>query len=123
MSSPLERLAGPGQPLAIEPPDVTEFESLKRSGLTRLRDAENPANSLDGRFDLGDVVALVDGRPTIVAKVAAADAAVRDYIAAEIRALLDNPDFIEALPGFLLPDAGSQAQRSILEARLRAPCG
>ena len=52
MSSPLERLAGPGQPLAIEPPDATEFESLKRSGLTRLRDAENAANSLDGRFDL-----------------------------------------------------------------------
>ena len=52
MSSPLERLAGPGQPLAIEPPDTAEFESLKRSGLTRLRDAENPANSLDGRFDL-----------------------------------------------------------------------
>jgi len=30
---------------------------------------------------------------------------------------------IEALPGFLLPDAGSQARRSIQEARLRALCG
>jgi hypothetical protein len=45
------------------------------------------------------------------------------YIAAEVRALPDNPDFIEALPGFLLPDAGSQARRSILEARLRALSG
>jgi hypothetical protein len=35
MTSPLERLAGPGQPLAAEPPDAKEFESLKRSGLAR----------------------------------------------------------------------------------------
>jgi hypothetical protein len=52
MNSPLERLAGPGQPLTAEPPDAAEFEGLKRSGLSRLRDAENPAISLDGRFDL-----------------------------------------------------------------------
>lgn len=52
MTLPLERLAGPGQPLAVEPPDAKEFESLKRSGLTRLHDAENTANSLDSRFDL-----------------------------------------------------------------------
>jgi hypothetical protein len=52
MNSPLERLAGPGQPLVAEPPDAAEFEGLKRSGLSRLRDAENAAISLDGRFDL-----------------------------------------------------------------------
>jgi len=69
------------------------------------------------------VVALVDGRATITAEIGAADPDVRAYIAAEVRALLDNPDFIEALPGFLSPDAGSQARRSILEARLRALCG
>jgi hypothetical protein len=40
-----------------------------------------------------------------------------------IRARLDNPDFIEALPGFLLPDAGSQARRHLLEARLRELSG
>jgi hypothetical protein len=45
------------------------------------------------------------------------------YIASKVRALPDDPAFIEALPGFLLPDAGSQARRSILEARLRALCG
>jgi hypothetical protein len=44
-------------------------------------------------------------------------------IASEVRALLDDPAFIEALPGFLLPDACSQARRSILEARLRALSG
>src|SRR3990172_3228441 len=51
-TSPLERLAGPGNVLAKEPPDVQEFTGLVRSGLARLKDAENEANSLDSRFDL-----------------------------------------------------------------------
>jgi hypothetical protein len=50
--SPLERLAGPGNLLAKEPPDAKEFAGLVRSGLARLKDAENEANSLDSRFDL-----------------------------------------------------------------------
>jgi hypothetical protein len=65
----------------------------------------------------------VDGRATITAEIGAADPDVCPYIAAEVRALLDNPDFIEALPGFLLPDAGSQARRGFLEERLRALSG
>jgi hypothetical protein len=50
--SPLERLAGPGNVLAKEPPDAKEFAGLVRTGLARLKDAENESNSLEGRFDL-----------------------------------------------------------------------
>jgi hypothetical protein len=50
--SPLERLAGPGKVLAKEPADAEEFAGLVRSGLSRLKDAENETISLDGRFDL-----------------------------------------------------------------------
>jgi hypothetical protein len=50
--SPLERLAGPGNVLSKEPPDAREFAGLVRSGLARLKDAENTSNSLDSRFDL-----------------------------------------------------------------------
>jgi len=50
MASPLENLSGPGRGLAAEPPDAKEFAGLKRSGLVRLKDAENPANSLESRF-------------------------------------------------------------------------
>lgn len=52
MASPLENLSGPGQALRKEPPGANEFAGLKRSGLTRLADAERPANSVEGRFDL-----------------------------------------------------------------------
>jgi hypothetical protein len=52
MTSPLDGLAGPGRPLSIEPPDAKEFDRLKHSGQTRLKDALNKANSLEGRFDL-----------------------------------------------------------------------
>ncbi len=52
MSSPLERLAGPGGPLQVEPPDKREIDGLKRSALARLRDARKEVNSLESRFDL-----------------------------------------------------------------------
>ena len=52
MTSPLERLAGPGKALVAEPPDRKEFAGLKRSALPRLEDAGNAANSLESRFDL-----------------------------------------------------------------------
>lgn len=53
MSSPLDRLAGPTGVLVPEAADPKEFAGLVRSGLARLTDAENEANSLDSRFDLG----------------------------------------------------------------------
>jgi hypothetical protein len=69
--------------------------------------------------DLEDVVTLVDGRPELVAEIAAAEPVVCDYIASEFQALLNRQDFVDALPGFLLPDAGSQARRSQVLSRLR----
>ncbi len=52
MTSPLERLAGPGGPLAPEPADKQEFDGLKKSGLARLKDAGNADLALESRFDL-----------------------------------------------------------------------
>jgi hypothetical protein len=73
--------------------------------------------------DIEDIVTVVDGRQEIVDEIAAAAADVRAYVASEVRSLLDNADFVEALSGFLLPDAASQARRPLLEQRLRALCG
>ena len=48
--SALENLVGRG--LKVEPPDAGELAALMKSGEARLRDAENPALSLESRFDL-----------------------------------------------------------------------
>lgn len=52
MALALELLSGPGKPLKKEPPDAKELAGLRRSGLARMADAANSANSLEGRFDL-----------------------------------------------------------------------
>src|SRR5437762_5245827 len=52
MTSSLENLSGPGQPLRAEAPDANELAGLKRSGLRRLADAQKTINSLESRFDL-----------------------------------------------------------------------
>ena len=76
-----------------------------------------------GSHDLEDLIAVVDGRKELVDELAGAAADVRDFIAAEIRLLLDSRVFQDALPGFLLPDATSQARLPPLLKRLRALAG
>lgn len=78
------------------------------------------ADDVLSSHDLEDIVTVVDGRPEIVNDVVSADERVRAYISADIQSLLDNPDFVEALAGFLLPDAANQARRPILQERLQA---
>lgn len=50
MTSQLDALVGVS--LAAEPPDAKEFTGLRDSALSRLKDADNAANSLPSRFDL-----------------------------------------------------------------------
>ena len=69
--------------------------------------------------DLEDIVTVIDGRSELVAEVAAADAEVRQYLSTELLALLRNRDFVEALPGHLLPDAASQQRIGIVTNRMR----
>jgi len=75
-------------------------------------------NDYRGSHDLEDVVAVVDGRPELPDDVAAAPADVRTYIASEIQQLLGTRAFVDALPGFLLPDSASQARRPLVLQRL-----
>ena len=73
--------------------------------------------------DVEDIMVVVDGRPEIVGEITESQPEVRMYIAFEIQALLEDEDFMEGLPSFLLPDAASQARRPLLEQRLRAIAG
>ena len=66
-------------------------------------------NDYFASHDLEDVIAVVDGRPSLPDEVRCAPPELQTYIAAKIGNLLRESDFIDALPGYLLPDPASQA--------------
>jgi hypothetical protein len=71
-----------------------------------------------GSRDLEDLISVVDGRASLVTEVQAGAAELRAYLGAEIKGLLATPGFLDALPGYLLPDAASQSRISIVLRRL-----
>ena len=71
-----------------------------------------------GSRDLEDLISVVDGRAALVAEVGAGAAGLRAYLRAGIEGLLAAPGFLDALPGYLLPDAASQSRIGIVLRRL-----
>lgn len=69
--------------------------------------------------DLEDIVAVIDGRTEIVQDVSESAEDLQAYLGTEFSALLVNQVFLEALSGYLLPDAVSQQRVSIVVERLR----
>jgi len=69
-------------------------------------------------YDLEDLITLVDGRPELLSELRSASADVRSYIAGAIGQMLATDEFMDALPGYLLPDAASQGRISIVLERL-----
>ena len=76
-------------------------------------------NDYQSSHDLEDLMAVVDGRVKLVEEIHTAETEVRTYIAAEVRKLLATSEFLNALPGYLLPEQASQARVSILLGRLK----
>jgi len=70
--------------------------------------------------DFEDFITVVDGRTSPLDEVAAASAALRRFIGEAVGALLAEPRFLDALPGYLLPDAANQARIAQLVEKLRA---
>ena len=70
--------------------------------------------------DLEDMIAVVDGRKELVDEMLEAPQDVRDYIREDLAKLLGTQDFVDALPGFLLPDEANQARSVVLRERLKA---
>ena len=69
--------------------------------------------------DLEDIITVIDGRPEIVIEVEHSDADLRQYLKREFSTLVDDRDFLDALPGHLLPDRASQQRLPIVIDRLR----
>ncbi len=71
-----------------------------------------------GSHDLEDLVTVVDGREALLTEVQRAAKELRAYIETEISRLLAASGFLDALPGYLLPDAASQSRIGIVLKRL-----
>lgn len=71
-----------------------------------------------GSHDLEDIVNVVDGRPELVAEIALAAPELRQYLAAQCRALLAMPGFMNALPGMVFPDESLAERVKLLALRL-----
>ena len=54
--------------------------------------------------DLEDFIAVIDGRSTILAEIAASQANLRQYLADAARSLLNESRFLDVLPGFVLDE-------------------
>jgi predicted nucleotidyltransferase len=73
--------------------------------------------------DMEDIVAVLDGRPEIVDDVLNCDHKLKVHIQSRLSTLVKNDRFIEALPGHMPGDAGSQARVPIIVQRLKAIAG
>jgi hypothetical protein len=60
--------------------------------------------------DIEDIITIVDGRPEIVSEIMTSPDDLKDYLSVSFRALLANGEFLDAIPGHLLPDRASQAR-------------
>ena len=69
--------------------------------------------------DLEDLITIVDGRPELTEELRSASDDVRLYIAEAVGQMLETTDFIDALPGYLLPDDASQSRITIVLERLK----
>src|SRR5262249_50478798 len=65
-------------------------------------------NDYFASHDLEDVIAVIDGRPSLLDEIRQGPEELTAYIAGETRRLMSNREFVDALPGYLLPDPASQ---------------
>lgn len=68
--------------------------------------------------DLGDALAVIDGREELIAEFEDADAEMARFVGETVAGLLASPRFASDLPGHLPGDEASQARLPQLEAKL-----
>jgi hypothetical protein len=70
-----------------------------------------------------DIITVIDGRPELIEEVGGSEPELCAFLGTEVTVLLGNRNFIDALPGHLLPDAASQQRRQIVLQRMRQISG
>ena len=69
--------------------------------------------------DLEDVICVIDGRPELEQEIADSAQQMRSYIGGCLGTFLADPNFVDALPGHLPGDTGSQARLPMLMEKLQ----
>lgn len=73
--------------------------------------------------DLEDIISVIDGRPEIIKEAKESDQELRNYLSEEFHELINDPGFVEALPGKLPGDNASQSRVPIIIERLKDIAG
>ena len=68
--------------------------------------------------DIEDLIAVIDGRESIVEEIKNSPVKLREYLAKRVKQLLSEDAFEEALPGHLPPDSAGQARLALLVDKL-----
>lgn len=76
-------------------------------------------NDFHMSHDLEDIVMVIDGRAELADEIRLAPGDLQKYLSREFTALLSNHDFLDALPGHLLPDAASQQRLGLVMKRMQ----
>lgn len=71
-----------------------------------------------GSHDMEDILAVVDGRPTLIKDCVAAPTGVRQYLRDEFARLLEDDEFLNLLPGFVDPSGGAE-RAEVIRDRLQ----
>jgi hypothetical protein len=72
-----------------------------------------------GNHDLEDIVTVLDGRPELLQDLEVAPEDVSQYVVNSIAELVASPKFLDALPGYLMPDEASQMRAAIVLNRMQ----
>lgn len=70
--------------------------------------------------DLEDIISVIDGRPEITNDVSNVTKELKKYLAAEFSLLMNNNQFIQALPGHLNYSTETEQRKKIVEERIQA---
>lgn len=68
--------------------------------------------------DLEDIVTLFDGRIELAGEIEASDKQVKAFLKAEIKALLQDQEFVAAMPAFIKPDARANSRIALVKERM-----
>ena len=74
---------------------------------------------LDSR-DVEDIISLIDGRPELIDEIRVADLELSAYLREEFTSLLKDAEFLDSIPGHLMPDDASQDRRDLVLDRIQS---